>query len=147
MSDFIATVSCNDPKINDHDAVEQIVARYFFDPELNIGVSFDHETGEPYLFVFGYVWPESWKIPEGTEPGEFDPFIEDRYEHGAEEFIQFLKDVAPYLAEPLIVQAVGAQKCLFPLSACEWHVEAGGTEVEINEFCHGHTTQEVAASR
>ena len=51
-------------------------------------------------------------------------------------FVQFLLDIAPCLAEPLTVQAVGAEKCRFPLSACEWHVRPDSTEVEVQGFHH-----------
>ena len=117
-------------------AVETIIARYWLDQEFNVGVGFNRDTGQPYLFCFGYVWPEAWKVPEGVSPADFYPFEDEVYEDGADGFTQLLQELAPHLAEPLTVQAVGSIKCQFPLSATEWHIEPNGTDVEINEFQH-----------
>jgi hypothetical protein len=136
MADFMAVTASNHPRLKDHAAVEQIVDRYFFDPDLSVGVSFDHDTGEPYLFLYGYVWAEAWKLPEGVGAETFDPYTDDLYENGAPDFIQLLQEIAQHLAEPLTVQAVGSTKCRFPLSACEWHIEPGGAQVEFTEFRH-----------
>lgn len=131
MADFIPITASNDPKLNDHEAVERIIADYFVDPEFNVGVCFDRDTGVPYLFMYGYVWPEAWKLGEGVPRDEFDPYGNDLYEDGADGFEQLLTDIAPYLAEALTVQAVGAERCRFPLAASEWHIDVGGTEVEV----------------
>jgi hypothetical protein len=138
MSEFLPITASNDPALNDHDAVEAIIARYWLDQEFNVGVGFDRQTGRPYLYCFGYVWPEAWKVPEGVSPADFCPFEEEVYEEGADGFIQLLRELAPYLAEPLAVHAVGSVKCRFPLSATEWYIEPNGTDVETNEFRHGH---------
>jgi hypothetical protein len=36
------------------------------------------------------------------------------------------------LEGPRVIQCVGAEKCRFPLVACEWRVEPGGAEVQYN---------------
>ena len=145
MSDFMPVTACNHPVLTDHTAVEAIIARYWLDPEFSVGVGFDRQTGQPYLFCFGYVWPEAWKVPDGVSPGDFDPYEEGVYEDGAEGFLEMLQNLAPYLDDALTVQAVGSIKCQFPLSATEWHIEPNGTEVEINEFRHSNT-ERVAAT-
>jgi hypothetical protein len=137
MADFMATCASNDPKLKDHEAVEQIISRFYFDPNFNVGLNFDDKTGEPYLFIYGYRWPEAWKVPAGIAPDDFDPYTEDVYEEGNDGFIAFLRVIAPHLAEPLTVQAVGNIRCQFPLSACEWHVQPNATNVQVNEFRHG----------
>ena len=134
MADFFPTTACNDPKINNHEAVEKILASYYTDPDFQVGVGFDEESGEPYLFAYGYVWPEAWKLPDGTKREVFDPCEEDRYEEGDDGFIQLLLEIAPYLAEPLTVQAIGSIKCRFPLAAGEWHLKPGGRKVRTNGF-------------
>ena len=139
MADFMATCASNHPKLKDHAAIEQIISRYFFDPDFNVGVCFDENTGKPYLFLYAYQWPEAWKMPAGISPEDFDPYTQDQYEDGAQEFIGFLLEIAPYLLEPLIVQAVGNVRCHFPLSACEWYAAPDATEVQLNEFRHGHS--------
>lgn len=59
MADFISCTSCNGPKVNDIEAVETVLASYFVDPELHLGVGFDEETGLPHLFLYGFTWPEA----------------------------------------------------------------------------------------
>jgi hypothetical protein len=134
MADFMAVTASNSARIKDHAAVEKIISRYYVDPDLNLGVGFDHETGEPYLFIYGYQWPEAWKLAEGMTHENFDPYTEENYEIGADGFIELLKELAPHLIEPLIVQAVGSTRCFFPLSACEWHIKPGGKRVRLTEF-------------
>jgi hypothetical protein len=145
MADFMAVTTCSHPRLKDHAEVEQILDRYFFDPDLSVGVSFDHDTGEPYLFLYGYAWPEAWRMPEGVTAETFDPYTDELYENGAPDFIQLLQEIAQHLAEPLTVQAVGSTKCRFPLSACEWHIEPGSSKVELNEFCHSDREEVVSA--
>lgn len=136
MSEFLSTTACNHPRLKDHDVVNKILDSYFFDPDFNVGVGFDHDTGMPFLFCYGYVWPEAWKRAGGVKPEDFDPYVEEIYEQGADGFVQLLKEIAPYLSEPLTVHAIGAVKCRFPLSATEWHIMPGRKKVEVTEFRH-----------
>lgn len=145
MAEFIATTACNHPRLKEHDAVEKILAGYFVDPDLFLGVGFDNESGEPYLFMYGYAWPEAWKYPSDAKREDFYPYVEDIYEQGAEGFVQLLKDIAPHLVEPLTVHAVGATKCRFPLSATEWHVVPGRKKIEVTEFRHWQAPLAAAA--
>jgi hypothetical protein len=144
MADFLATTASNGPRVKNVEAVETILARYWLDPGFNVGVSYDHDTGEAYLFMYGFIWPEAWQLPEGTTAFEFNPFAEDDYPGGADGFIELLQELAPHLQEATTIQAIGATKCSFPLSACEWHLEAGGKTVKLNEFRQGHL--EIVAS-
>jgi hypothetical protein len=136
MAEFLATTASNSPKVRDAAAVERVLAGYFVDPDFHIGVNYDHDTGEPYLFLYGFVWPEAWPLPEGMSPQEFDPYTEDTFPEGAQGFTQLLKALAPHLTEPLTVHAIGAAKCSFPLSAMEWHIAAGSKRVKVTEFRH-----------
>jgi hypothetical protein len=45
MANFTAVTASNDPKVKDQDAVEQIIARYYFDPDLNIGARWVLQSG------------------------------------------------------------------------------------------------------
>lgn len=144
MADFIATTASNDPKLTDHEAVERIIDGYYVDPDFSIGVDFDRDTGTPYLVMYGYVWPEAWKL-EGVSREEFDPYDNDLYERGEDDFEQFLKEIAPHLAEPLTIQAIGSTKCRFPLASCEWHIEPGSQEVEVGGFRHSYETVQAKA--
>lgn len=141
MAEFLATTASNGPKVKDVEAVEQIIERYYFDPDFSVGTSYDHDTGNPSLFVYGYVWPEAWKLPVGVNREEFNPYEAELYEEGADGFVDFLKEIAPHLHEPLTVQAIGATKCRFPLSGCEWHIDPDSAEVEINDFRHWDTVE------
>jgi hypothetical protein len=140
MTDFLAVTACNQPKLKDHMAVERIIAGYFFDPDFNVGTLFDEEDGRPMLFVYGYVWPEAWKLPADLAREDFDPYSSDSYEEGADGFIELLREFAPHLDQPLVVQAIGNEKCRYPLAACQWHVEPGGSDAEVSEFGHPCTT-------
>jgi hypothetical protein len=134
---FTVICASNGPKVHDPEAVEQTLARYVLGMDLNIGVSFDHEDGRPYLYVYGGGWPEAWPVPAGIEADNFDPFTEDYFEAGGEGFKELLIEIAAFLEEPLTVHAIGSTCGRFPLSATEWYVTPGGSEVEINEFQHG----------
>jgi hypothetical protein len=137
LSDFLSTTASNSPKVQSAAAVEALLARYYVNPDLSAGVNYDHDTGEPYLFLFGHTWPEVWKLPEDESAEEFDPHVEGIFEEGAGGFIEFLEELALHLKEPLTVHAIGSTRCFFPLSACEWHIAEGGSTVELTEFRHG----------
>jgi hypothetical protein len=139
MANFTAVTASNGPRLKHFEAVERTIGSYYVDSDFNVGVAFDATTGEPHLFVYGYVWPEAWKLPEGVQAEDFDPYVPEVYEEGAEGFEQLLIEIAPHLAEPLTVQAVGNTKCRFPLSACEWTIEPGATSVTIHQFTNGQT--------
>lgn len=142
MADFLATTACNNPKVRSAEAVEAVLACYLVNPDLSVGVNYDHDTGEPYLFLYGHGWPEAWQLPEGVLPLNFDPYGEGVFEQGAEGFTALLKDIAPHLKGTLVVHAVGGNRCFFPLSACEWEIAAGGKKVKVTEL--RHTAREVA---
>jgi hypothetical protein len=134
MADFMAVMACNGPRLKDHEAVAQIISRYFVSPDVSLGVGFEHHSGASYLYIYGDMWPEAWKMPLGVAPEDFDPYTDERYPDGAAGFIELLQDLAPHLAEPLIVQAIGSTKCRFPLSACEWRIEPNGAKVVATSF-------------
>lgn len=135
MSEFTVVVSSNRPRLKDAEAAQRVMSRFSVDRELNFGVRVYRETGEPHLVLWGYEWPEAWPLPEGMDAADFDPYQDETiYAQGADGFKDLLLELAPYLAEPLTVQAIGNTGSLFPLSACEWHVEPRGTTVNITEF-------------
>jgi hypothetical protein len=108
------------------------------DRELNFGVRVNRDTGQPYLVLCGYEWPEAWQLPDGIAAADFDPYQDEAvYSQGANGFKDLLRQLAPFLEEPLTIQAIGNTGSLFPLSACEWHVEPSAANVDIIEFRHG----------
>ena len=102
------------------------------DAEIWIHGKAGHDTGQPCLSIYGGDWPGAWKIPDGVDKDNF----ELDYDADADEgFDEFLKAIAPCLAESLTIQSVGTENCRFPISACEWHVRPGA----INGFRHSCT--------
>lgn len=148
MADFMAVTTCSHPRVKKPKAVERLIAKFYFDPDLNIGTAFDEEDGKPYLFIYGYLWPEAWKLPAGVSRDDFDPYSSDDYEEGGDGFLALLQELAPHLEEPLTIHAVGFTKCRYPLSACEWRIEPGATKVVVSEFGHAqpsNSSTEVAS--
>ena len=133
MATFVATTASNDPVLGDVDAARRILDRYFFDGDFQAEIQEDGDNGGSYLSICGYDWPGAWKIPDGVAKDGYEPDYELDPDEG---FDEFLKEIAPFLAEPLTIQAIGTEKCRFPISACEWHVRPGATEIEVNGFRH-----------
>lgn len=136
MANFIATTVSNGPRLRDPVGARAVLARYHWEGDLNITVSNEGHDDKAFLNIYGYEWPTCWRIPDGIDPEDFDPYADDDNE---EDFDGFLRDIAPFLAEPLTVQAVGAEKCRFPLAAHEWHVKLIGTNgftIEETGFNH-----------
>ena len=133
MANFIATTASNGAGLKDPDAVTKILERYCFDGDLTVEIETSQSSGQPYLSIYGFEWPEAFKVPDGEIQDEFGP---DFNVDSGEVFEDFLKEVAPFLNEPLTIQAIGAEKCRFPIGACEWHVLPSATEIEVNGFRH-----------
>lgn len=133
MATFVATAASNDAALKDVDAARRVLDRYFFDGDVQAEIRKDSENGSPYLSVCGYDWPGAWRIPDGVAKDGFEPDFDVDPDIG---FDEFLKEVAPCLGEALTIQAIGTENCRFPISACEWHVRPGATEIEINGFRH-----------
>jgi hypothetical protein len=143
MVDFVAVTASNGPRINDPDAVERAIAGYYFDPKLKIGTAFDPDDGSPFLFLYGYIWPEAWEIPVGISRADFDPYGSDSYEDGADGFLELLREIAPYLHGPLTVQAIGHTKCHYPLAGCQWQIEPGSGDVTVTELGQARSAEAV----
>jgi hypothetical protein len=133
MATLQATTASNHPTV-DPDAVETIEAIiddydfYGNFDSLTIGVvEPDQEDAEPYLELYGYAAFEATK-PILDEDGS----VVDREYHCTEEFLERL---APYLAEQVVVETVGFEKCRFPLLAGQWAAWPDGT-VTYNSFDH-----------
>lgn len=133
MATFLATTASNGPRLRNQEAARQVLERYYWDGDVQALIETDRSDGQAYLALYGYDWPGTWKIPHDVDREAFATDYDDDPDDG---FAQFLLDIAPCLAEPLTVQAVGSEKCRFPLSACEWHIQPDGTEVEVQGFHH-----------
>lgn len=133
MANFIATTASNGARLKNAEAAEQVLSRYCWDGDVQAVVETNLQDGKPYLVIFGYDWPGAWKIPDSVSPEDFEP---DYDVDPGDGFAEFLREIASCLDEPLTVQAVGSEKCRFPLAACEWHIKPDTTEIEVCWFRH-----------
>jgi hypothetical protein len=131
MATFIATTASSRPRLTDREAAQDVLDRYHWDSDVTAAIEVDHDGRQAYLAINAYDWPGAYKIPDGIDPDDFEP--EDDADPVAG-FENFLRDIALYLAEPLTVQGIGAEKCRFPLAACEWHIKPGGTQIHVTCF-------------
>jgi hypothetical protein len=131
MPTFIAVTACNGPRLSDPEGAQKVIERYCWDGDVVPVIRKDEAGRQSHLALHGYDWPGAWRIPDGVRKAEFEP---DYDLDSADGFEEFLKELAPFLAEPLTVQAVGSERCRFPISACEWHVRPRDTVVEVSGF-------------
>lgn len=134
MATFVATTTCNGPRVTDPEAARKVLGRYRWDGEVEAVLEQDGPDGPATLAVYGYDWPRAWRVPDGVDPDGFAPEDGDDPYEG---FERFLGEIAGCLAEPLTVQAVGFEQCRFPLAACEWHVKSRSAGLEVTAFRHG----------
>jgi len=141
MTDFWFATACNWPRIHDPAAVQQILDQYRFDWDLLVEIATDDE-GRSRLRIEGDGWPGAWVKSPDYSPDDEPDFPTD----GVKEFESLLSRIAPHLAEPLIVQAIGFNQGRFPLSACEWQVHPGWQTIAKTEFSQvGNASQAVDA--
>ena len=133
MATFMATTASNSPRLKDPESARKVLERYFWDGDIEVTITTDSSDGQPRLMLYGYDWPGAYKIPDNVSRDEFEP---DYNVEPYDGFQEFLRDIASHLVDPLTVQAVGSEKCRFPLSACEWHILPRGSKIEVNEFRH-----------
>ena len=131
MANFIATTASNGPRLKDSVAAKGVIASFCFDGDLIVEVETDSRIHKDYLVIYGTNWPGAWPMPRGTNVEDLEPNYDEDSGEGWE---RFLNAIAPYLDEPLTVQAVGSEKCRFPLAACEWRIEPGNPHIEVNQF-------------
>lgn len=133
MATFIATTTSNNPRLKNPKAAQKILDRYIWDGDLQALIVKDQLDRKSRLALYGYDWPGAWRIPDDVNNEDFEPDYNidsfDGFEH-------FLHEIAPFLAEPLTVQAVGFEKCRFPLAAAEWHIKPNSTKITANGFRH-----------
>lgn len=129
MPTFLATTGSNEAAVHDVSGLRRVLDRYFLVGDVRACLR--EVDGTPTLMICGFDWPAAWSMPAGADADDLDP---DWDADGDEGFLQLLQDIAPYLTDALVVQAVGAEACRFPLAACQWRVQPGASEVEVNGF-------------
>src|SRR5262245_21977923 len=107
MSELWFVTTCNKPRLADPAAVLTILGRYRFDWDFAVEVK-ANGAGHYRLQVEGEGWPGAWLRTADDRDDEPD-FPSD----GLAEFEALLSEIAPHLAEPLIVQAIGQDQGRF----------------------------------
>jgi hypothetical protein len=130
MDTFWFMTRSNKPRLRDPTRVRQIIGKYWFDFDCAVEVE-QGSDGQHRLSIQGDGWPAAWLLPPDMLAEEFYPDFDTS---GQEEFAAFLADIAPFLMEPLTVQAIGTADGEFPVSACEWRVEPNSASVARFEF-------------
>jgi len=105
MANFQGVTASNSPKVkkNAADNIDRILEKYLVPEDLTILV----ESG--LLSFYGYTWPEIQKLAEDGND------VKD----GVDGLQSFLREIQPYLEETLIIQSIGNERAVFPLSARE----------------------------
>jgi len=108
MANFDAVTASNEPRIMSVylGTVQGIISKY----TSSVSIVLENDV----LCIYGYDWFQMYA-----------PFDEDLDFLNEDISEDFLKEIAPYLAEPLIIHCVGSEKCRFPLSAIEITVTDG----------------------
>jgi hypothetical protein len=128
MPHFMFATACNKPRLRDPTKARDIIGRYRFDWDLSVEIETD-TNGEHRLTIHGEGWPGAWRIPPECKPDEFEPNFA-----GISDFEGLLEELAPCLADPLIVQAIGTVTGLFPLLANEWSISPGSRLIQRRDF-------------
>jgi hypothetical protein len=122
MNEFWFLTVCNKPRLRDPTKVQEIVQEYWFDWDCEVRI--EQYADCAVLNIEGECWPDAWRRPvEDSSDGD----LPDAFE-------EFLAAVAPYLEEPLIIQAIGTATGEFPLAACQWTVNPQSGVVSKVEF-------------
>ena len=108
MANFEAVTVSNGARVKDIEAVKRLLGLYEPNSDVTIGLT------EEWLNIYGYDWPKIFKNDADDEECDEDFFEE------------FLQRLAPLLAEPLLIQCIGHEKCRFPLSAMQVLVKPTG---------------------
>ena len=118
MANLEAVTASNGAKIKrgKKDELEKYLQKYYVDD----GVTAHVEEGN-ILVLYGYETLQAFPVTDGE--ADYDTDVTE----------EFLLGLAPYLAQPLIVQVISHEKCRFPLGAWEAKVHPDG-RVEFNGF-------------
>ncbi|MEI6313221.1 MAG: hypothetical protein WCO89_00015 [Syntrophus sp. (in: bacteria)] len=103
MADFYATTASNGAQIiPGKEADLQSILDCFFYGDVTVAI----EGGQ--LQIYGYEWLDVRSKDKERDDDDSEILTEE-----------FLEQIAVYLAEPFILQMIGAEKCVFPLNACQ----------------------------
>ena len=120
MANLESVTASNGAKIKrgKKDALKKYLQKYTIDSEVVAEI----KEGN-FLVVYGYALLWAYPRVDGKDDYGDDVDVSE----------EFLKGLAPYLAEPLIIQDISHEACRFPLRAQEAKVHPDG-RVEYNSF-------------
>lgn len=110
------------------DQIESIIDEYNFwgvHTEVNVEIK-DNRDDETIISIYGHA------AFDPAKPIYEDGEVVDE-QHGCAE--EFLKRIAPYLEEQLVIETIGHEKARFPLLAGQWAVWPDGT-IRYDSFDH-----------
>jgi hypothetical protein len=112
MGTFVGVTASGGARIKKgkENEVQKLLDKYDFSRGLECQI----DNGS--IAIWGYEWPHLWLKPKNNEEPEF----------GKDFFEEFLEELAPFLAEKLVIHAIGNEKCVFPLAAMEIKVTPKG---------------------
>ena len=116
MSDFFGITASSGARLKKgkKDKVEKLMDKYDFTYGLNC------EVGGGRIEIWGEDWPHLYLKSKNVDINN-------------DVFEEFLEELGPFLDEYLVIQAVGNEKCIFPLAAIEIIVTQKGV-VRRNGF-------------
>ena len=113
MANFEGVTTCNDVKIIEGKETEvaELIEKYTFNGEMNVYVD---KSGYFQLHGHEFLYIAKNESDDPTEHTDID---------GVQEF---LTELAPFLADTLVIQSIGNEKCRYPLVAQEIVVYPSG---------------------
>jgi hypothetical protein len=141
---------CTTTRITAFEAVVAILKNY---QKVTVEVLGDETSpGGTLTFPTAEHWPSALKyrkygLPEEqeTDSDAAEDASDDLLEkYGDQDFLELLQELAPYLETGLTLQVVSYSSDNTPIEACEWHVQPGNKEVEVNEFKHSQDAETTA---
>jgi len=122
MGTFISITASSGARIKNgkEEEVKKLIDKYNFgtkEKSFFIPEGLECHINKGIIEIWGYEWPNLWLKPKNGEDTDCTEYFEE-----------FLETLAPYLAEDLIIQSIGSEKCCFPLAAMEIRVTPNGVE-------------------
>ena len=124
MGTFLGVTASSGARIKEGkvEEVKKLMDKYDFSRGLECKID------QGSIYIWGNVWPDLWLKYEDDD----DQDCKDNFE-------EFLKELAPFLSENLVIHAIGNEKCVFPLAAMEIKVTPLGKILENTFRWEGST--------
>ena len=127
MATFVGVTTSSGAKIKEEKIQELRTYLSMFNTAGEDGEMVHLEETSFTIDIYGYGWLYVSRYIEGSVP-EANDFEAEEYS-----LEEFLRGLAEFLKEPLIVQCIGNENCRFPLAAWECKIHPDG-KLEHNSF-------------